>query len=61
MTVSKDRYVAISMGQSGFITVLGQESKKLLFDLKMSGSCQAAVFSPCEKYLYSVGDQAEIY
>ena len=41
--------------------MMGQNSKQLLFDLKMNGSCNALAFSPCEKYLFSVGDQAEIY
>eukprot|EP00352_Strombidinopsis_acuminata_P000355 CAMPEP_0176340116 /NCGR_PEP_ID=MMETSP0126-20121128/1315_1 /TAXON_ID=141414 ORGANISM="Strombidinopsis acuminatum, Strain SPMC142" /NCGR_SAMPLE_ID=MMETSP0126 /ASSEMBLY_ACC=CAM_ASM_000229 /LENGTH=179 /DNA_ID=CAMNT_0017684129 /DNA_START=727 /DNA_END=1263 /DNA_ORIENTATION=+ len=27
----------------------------------MNGTCEAACFSPCEKYLYTVGDEAEIY
>jgi len=27
----------------------------------MNGSCQSVAFSPDEKYLFSVGDEAEIY
>lgn len=41
--------------------LMGQDSKKLLFDLKMNGSCAAVAFSKDEKIMYSVGDQAEIY
>ena len=29
--------------------------------LKMNGSCTSAVFSPGEKYLFTAGDQGEIY
>jgi hypothetical protein len=41
--------------------IMGQDSKKLLFDLKMNGSCTSVAFSKDEKLMYSVGDQAEIY
>lgn len=56
MTVSKDKYIGIAMGPSGYVAVLSQNQKKLLFDLKMSGSAQTVCFSPCEKYMFSVGD-----
>ena len=55
------KYFAFACKQSGYILVMGQDSKKLLFDLKMNGTCQAVAFSPDEKYLWSVGDEAEIY
>ena len=55
------KMMAIACAESGYILVLGQESKKLLFDLKMNGSCQSVAFDPEERYLYSVGDEAEIY
>ena len=41
--------------------VMSQKSKKLLFDLKMNGSCNSLCFSPDDRYLFSAGDQAEIY
>jgi len=53
--------MAIACADSGYILVLDQVSKKLLFDLKMNGRCQSVGFSPDEKYMYSVGDEAEIY
>lgn len=40
---------------------MGQDSKKLLFDLKMNGTCNSIVFSQDERYMWSVGDEAEIY
>ena len=40
---------------------MGADTRKLLFDVKMNGSCRGAAFSPCENYMYGVGDQAEIY
>ena len=55
------KMMAVACAESGYILVLGQDSKKLLFDLKMNGSCQSVAFSPDEKYLFSVGDEAEIY
>ena len=55
------KYFAFACKQSGYILIMGQDSKKLLFDLKMNGTCQSVAFSPDEKYLWSVGDEAEIY
>ncbi len=46
--------------KNGSIFVMGQDSKKLLFDLKMNGSCTGVAFND-ETVMYSVGDQAEIY
>ena len=40
---------------------MGQDSKKLLFDLKMNGACTGVAFSKDERLMYSVGEQAEIY
>jgi len=57
---SKNNYFAFGTS-NGYIHVMGQDSKQLLFDLKMNGKCNAIAFSPCEQYLFSVGDQAEIY
>ena len=55
------KMMAVACAESGYILMLGQDSKKLLFDLKMNGSCTSVAFDPEEKYLYSVGDEAEIY
>ena len=55
------KMMAVACADSGYILVLSQDSKKLLFDLKMNGSCQTVAFSPDERYLFSAGDEAEIY
>ena len=52
---------AIACAESGYVLIMGQDQKKLLFDLKMNGSCQSVAFSPDERYLFSVGNEAEIY
>ena len=46
----------IACQDSGYILVLGSQSRKLLFDLKINGSCSGAAFSPCDNYLFAVGD-----
>ena len=33
------KLMAVACADSGYILMLGQDSKKLLFDLKMNGSC----------------------
>ena len=53
--------MAVACQESGYILMLNQDSKKLLFDLKMNGSCQSVAFSPDERHLFSVGDESEIY
>ena len=53
--------MAVACADSGYILMLDQNSKKLLFDLKMNGSCHSVAFSPDERYLFSSGDEAEIY
>ena len=55
------KYFAFACRKSGYILVMGQDSKKLLFDLKMNGTCNSIVFSKDERFLWSVGDEAEIY
>lgn len=40
---------------------MSQDNKKLLFDLKMNGSCTGVAFNKEETLMYTVGDQAEIY
>ena len=57
----ESKYMAVACADSGYILVLGQDSKKLLFDLKMNGRVQSVGFSPDERYMYTVGDEAEIY
>jgi hypothetical protein len=55
------KYFAFVCKKSGYILIMGQDSKKLLFDLKMNGTCNSIAFSRDERYLWSVGDEAEIY
>jgi hypothetical protein len=42
---------------------MSQKTKKLLYDLKINGSCSSIGFSQGSdpRKLYAVGDQAEIY
>ena len=58
---SSGKLLAIACQDSGYALVLSQDSKKLLFDLKMNGSCSSVAIDPEERYLYSVGDEADIY
>ena len=58
---SNGKLLAIACQDSGYALVLSQDSKKLLFDLKMNGSCSSVAIDPEERYLYSVGDEADIY
>jgi len=55
LTVSASKYYCIATKQ-GEMMLMGQDSKKLLFDLKMNGSCSAVAFSKDERIMYSVGD-----
>lgn len=55
------QYYGFACSQSGTAIIMNQNTKKLVYDFKMNGTCEAACFSPCERYLYTVGDQAEIY
>jgi U3 small nucleolar RNA-associated protein 18 len=55
---------AFAGGESGSISVMSQSTKKMLFELKLSSSsCTAVGFSEGSdpRYMYAVGDQAEIY
>lgn len=61
MVTGSSDYFAIGSGDSGYIMVMSQKSKKLLFELKMNGSCSNICFSNDERYLYAVGDQSDIY
>ncbi len=52
---------AFAGGESGTAAILSQKTKRLAFELKMSGgSCSAIGFGEGHK-IYTVGDQAEIY
>uniref|UniRef100_A0A7S3FW26 Uncharacterized protein n=1 Tax=Strombidium rassoulzadegani TaxID=1082188 RepID=A0A7S3FW26_9SPIT len=52
---------SISSVETGEAHLFSQKSKKLLFSLKMNGSCNSVCFSNDDRYLYTAGDQAEIY
>ena len=56
MFSSAQKYVGVACADSGYVLVLGADTRKLLFDLRINGSCRGASFSPCENYLYAVGD-----
>lgn len=60
ITAGNEKYYCIAT-KEGKMMLMGQDSKKLIFDLKMNGSCTAVAFSQNERTMYSVGDQAEIY
>lgn len=60
ITCSASKYYCIATKQ-GEMAILSQDQKLPLFDLKMNGSCTAVAFSGDERFMYSVGDQAEIY
>lgn len=45
MVTGTSDYFAIGSGESGYIMVMSQKSKKLLFELKMNGSCNSICFS----------------
>jgi U3 small nucleolar RNA-associated protein 18 len=55
-------YFAFAGGESGTVAVMGQKTKKLLFELKMpSSSCTSVGFGKNNHTLYTVGSEAEIY
>lgn len=47
--------------ESGSAHIFSQKTKKKVYSLKMNGSCSTACFDKEERYLYTAGDQAEIY
>jgi U3 small nucleolar RNA-associated protein 18 len=53
---SNDYFAFASVENPGYIMVMSQKSKKLVFDLKMNGGCSGVCFSPDGRYLFSVGD-----
>ncbi|CDW85091.1 u3 small nucleolar rna-associated protein 18 homolog [Stylonychia lemnae] len=62
VSISADSdYFAFACQESGYILVMSQKTKKLMFQFKMNGSCNSLCFSPDDRYLFSVGDQADIY
>lgn len=46
---------------TGYAHVICQKTCKLITSFKMNGSCNAACFSSDDNYLFTAGDQAEIY
>lgn len=52
---------SLNSSESGQSHIFSQKSKKLLFSLKMNGSCEASAFSPDDRFLYTAGDQGDIY
>jgi len=47
--------------ETGEAHLFSQKHKKHMFSLKMNGSCHSACFSQDDHYLFTVGDQADIY
>lgn len=48
--------MCITSKDSGEVNLFSQKTKKLLYSLKMNGSCNSVCFSPNDLYLFSVGD-----
>mmetsp|Transcript_4977 Transcript_4977/g.7454 ORF Transcript_4977/g.7454 Transcript_4977/m.7454 type:complete len:272 (-) Transcript_4977:153-968(-) len=62
LVTSSSQYFCVASSETGQAHVHSQASKKLLFSLKMNGSCHAVAFHPTdERFLFTAGDQAEIY
>ena len=61
MSVGGKDMMCFSSSESGHCHILSQKTKQLLFSLKMNGSCNSAQFSSDSRYLFTAGDQAEIY
>lgn len=53
--------MCFSSAETGHAHLFSQKTKKLLFSLKMNGSCNSVCFSSDDRYLFSAGDEAEIY
>ena len=47
--------------ETGNAHIFSQKTRKLISSLKMNGSCNSVCFSPGDKYLFSAGDQGDIY
>jgi hypothetical protein len=54
-------FFCIAQPETGRAHIFSQKTKKLLYSLKMNGSCDTTCFSADDRYLYTAGDQAEIY
>lgn len=54
-------YFTFTSKDTGEAHMFSQKTKKLLYSLQMNGSCEAACFSPDDRYLFTAGDQAEVY
>jgi len=59
--VAPKDYICISSSESGEAHMLCQRTKKHLFSLKMNGSCSSVAFTSDSRYMFTVGDQADIY
>jgi hypothetical protein len=55
MSVGASKFYSFAT-KTGSIYIMGQDSKKLLFDLKMNGACTGVAFNRDESVMYSVGD-----
>jgi len=53
--------MSINSIETGEAHLFSQKHKKQMFSLKMNGSCHSACFSQNDHYLFTVGDQADIY
>ena len=54
-------YFCILSSVTGYVLVLSQKSKRVEMALKMNGSAEVGCFSQDESYLYTAGDEGEIY
>lgn len=61
VSVASKDFLSITSQDSGEAHLFSQQTKKHLFSLKMNGSCTASAFSTDSLYLFTVGDQAEVY
>lgn len=60
IVVSSD-VLALCSSATGYAHIICQKTCKLITQFKMNGSCNTACFSSDDKYLFTAGDQAEIY
>ncbi|RIA95755.1 WD40-repeat-containing domain protein [Glomus cerebriforme] len=51
----------VFIGNHGYLTLVGYQTKQQVANLKMNGSANAAAWSSDGKYLFSVGDDATVY
>jgi len=53
--------LAINSAESGRCHIYSQKTMKIVQSLKLNGSCTSASFSPDGKYLFTAGDQGDIF